>query len=184
MAGVRMKKKTLAILIPIIIIFVIAVLVLCSLGIYYFVSWVRFMMGGYNSLMRNELGNPDNYASVDASYQSAYYWASEGKVEIDSENFDDAEDLIYIDCLFKSSYDGSENIYFIQVIDSNTEILAQNGFFDEVSEGMTLSVRADFFMYMDNEFYFVASIECNGKTYLDFDQGMKNIVEYMNARKI
>ena len=49
--------------------------------------------------------------------------------------------------------------------------------------GEKISVKVSDFIYMDSEYFYVVQLEYNGKEYLNFEEGLKNLVDMMNKNK-
>ncbi len=127
---------------------------------------------GYNGIMREHLGNEDNYYAVDAvfcSYKEA-----------------DAHLYLYVTVEDKSAFDsseaGSEEIR-LELVGDNCDALAEFLAKEEICAGDRITVKCSTWIYMDSTFYYVAEIATQDKTFLSFDDGMKNITKYMNENK-
>ena len=79
----------------------------------------------------------------------------------------------------------SLDVYTVQfrLTDHNCNVLASNNFFTNVNIGQRICVRASDFIYMDSEYFLVAQLNYNGREYLSFDEGFKNIVDMMDQDK-
>ena len=127
---------------------------------------------GYNGIMREHLGNKDNYYAVDAifcSYKEA-----------------DTRLYLYVTVEDRSAFDsseaGSEEIR-LELVGDNCDALGESLAKDELCAGDRITVKCSTWIYMDSTFYYVAEIETQDKTVLSFDDGMKNITKYMNENK-
>ena len=127
---------------------------------------------GYNGIMREHLGNEDNYYTVEAIFRS----------------YKEAADRLYLyvtvedKSAFDSSEAGSEEIRLEEVGD-NCDVLGEFLAKEEICAGDGITVKCSTWIYMDSTFYYVAEIETQDKTFLSFDDGMKNIAKYMNDNK-
>ena len=63
--------------------------------------------------------------------------------------------------------------------DALSEILTK----EEIRDGDKITVRCSTWIYMDSTFYYVAEIKKQDKTFLSFDDGLKNIREYIDNNK-
>ena len=127
---------------------------------------------GYNRIMREHLGNEDNYYTVEAIFLS----------------YKEAADCLYLYVTVedKSAFDpseaGSEKIT-LEVVGDNCDVLGEFLAKEEICAGDEITVKCSTWIYMDSTFYYVAEIETQDKTFLSFDDGMKNIAKYMNNNK-
>ena len=128
--------------------------------------------GGYNAIMREHLGSKDNYHDVDAVFYS----------------YEKIDDFIYLHVTVedRSAFDLSEanskEIRLTLVGDSCAALLE---FFEnkEICEGDKITVKCSTLIYMDTTFYYIAEMKFQDKTLLSFDDGLKNIIEYMDSNK-
>ncbi len=123
--------------------------------------------GRYNSIMKRELSNIENYTEYTYTL-------------IEREKY---KDYVY---MIVTLAEADETIPYsdecrLEVIPANAEILKEKGFFDEVEPGDTLTIKADLFTYGDADFFFVASVKSENKSYLDEETAMYNIIKHMLA---
>ena len=127
---------------------------------------------GYNGIMREHLGNEDHYYAVEAIFCS----------------YKEADDRLYLyvsvedKSAFDSSEAGSKEIR-LEVVGENCDALGEFLANEEISAGDRITVKCSTWIYMDSTFYYVAEIETQDKTFLSFDDGMKNIAKYMNENQ-
>ena len=127
---------------------------------------------GYNGIMREHLSIVDNYDAMDAVFCS----------------YEEADDRLYLDVTiedksaFDSSEAGSEEIR-LELVGDNCDALGESLAKDELCAGDRITVKCSTWIYMDSTFYYVAEIETQDKTFLSFEDGMKNITKYMNENK-
>ena len=154
---------------------------------------------GYNGIMRNHLKNPDNYQACEVILEDFYYIVpstNEKKRDFTTNEFSN-NDIIF-DVSF---FNGIEELrpflggmpnpdipleeykFQFRVIKSNNRILLANGFFNQITVGEKISVRVSDFIYMDSDFFHIARLEYNGKEYLNFEEGLTNIIDMMNKNK-
>lgn len=74
----------------------------------------------------------------------------------------------------------SEEHIYLQLCKENNDILISGNFYDELSVGDNITVSATHFVYFDVGRNYVCSIKTENKTYLDFDEGLSNIVKMMD----
>ena len=127
---------------------------------------------GYNGIMREYLSNKDNYYTVDAilcSYKKV-----------------DDRIYLYVTVEDKSAFDpselNSEEVRF-ELVGDNCEILNECLTNNEIREGDKITVKCSIWIYMDSNFYYIAEIKCQEKTFLSFDDGLDNIVKYIENNK-
>ncbi len=125
------------------------------------------LWGGYNKIMRNELGDINNYTEYNCIIKNIVN--------------DNGEAFVVAELTAPDSAQPAE--YRLRVIEANASVLEENGFFDNVKSGDALQVRADLFTYGDTDFFFVASVKAGDRVYLNEETGMKNIVEMMSSNK-
>ncbi len=127
---------------------------------------------GYNGIMREHLCNEDNYYAVDATFCS----------------YKEVDDRLYLyvtvedKSAFDSSEAGSEEIR-LELVGDNCDIFGEFLAKEEICLGDRITVKCTTWIYMDSTFYYVAEIETQDKTFLSFDDGMENIIKYMDENK-
>ena len=127
---------------------------------------------GYNRVMREHLGNEDNYHVIDATFCS----------------YKETDDRIYLyvavkdKSVFDSSEVNSEEIR-LELVGDNCNVLSESLAQEEIREGDRITVKCSTWIYMDSTFYYVAEIKTQDKTVLSFDDGLNNIIKYMDDHK-
>lgn len=127
---------------------------------------------GYNGIMREHLGNEDNYYAVDAIFCSYK--------EVDSRIY------LFVSVDDKSAFDSSEansEEIRLELVGDNCDALGEFLAKEEICAGDRITVKCATWIYMDSTFYYVAEIKTKDKAFLLFDDGMKNITKYMNENK-
>ena len=154
---------------------------------------------GYNKIMRDHLKNSNNYQTREVFLKDFYYIdpsTNEKKRDFTAQEFSD-NDVIFEVSFFNSVEElrpflgGSPNEsipleeykFQFRVIKSNSKILLTNDFFNHITVGEKISVKVSDFIYMDNNYFYIAQLEYNGKEYLTFDEGLKNIVDMMDKNR-
>ena len=137
---------------------------------------------GYNKRMRDHLSDSENYQTIDVVLKDIYY--QDPKTYDIVYDFDPAE---ISDCniVFRVTDESSleKNELIFEVTPENHRILCENGFYEKVSTGEEITIKATTWIYMDGYFYFIASVEHDGVVYLDFEEGLKNITQMMKKNK-
>lgn len=127
---------------------------------------------GYNGIMREHLGNKDNYHNIEATFCS----------------YKEADDRVYLyvsvedNSAFDSSEVSSEEIR-LELVGDNCNVLSEVLAKEEIREGDRITVKCSTWIYMDSTFYYVAEMETQSQTLLSFDDGLKNIIKYVNDNK-
>lgn len=127
---------------------------------------------GYNGIMREYLGDEDNYSTIDATFCS----------------YKEADDRIYLYVTVedKSAFDSAEvnnEELGLELVGDNCDALGAFLAKEEICEGDSITVKCSTWIYMDSTFYYVAEIKIQDKTYLSFDDGLENIIKYMDDNK-
>ena len=153
---------------------------------------------GYNKIMRDYLSDSDNYRTVNVILDEIIYQDPRTYETIN--NFDPSKRF---DCvaIYQVSFETIEDVsYFFdfspdpnvpleeyrftfKVISDNNKVLCENGFYDKISIGDSICIRASNWDYMDGSFDYIAQIEYDGTEYLSFEEGLKNIIDMMNKNK-
>ena len=127
---------------------------------------------GYNGIMREHLGNEENYCDIEATFCS----------------YKETDDRIYLyvvvedKSVFDSSEVNSEEIR-LELVGDNCKALSEVLAKEEIREGDRITVKCSTWIYMDSTFYYVAEIKNQDKIFLSFDDGLKNITKYVNDNK-
>ena len=127
---------------------------------------------GYNRVMREHLGDKDNYYTFDVAFLS----------------YAQREDRIY---LYVTVDDGStidpsaesDETRVLQLVGKNCSAIGEILANAEICEGDKITVKCSAWIYMDSPFYYVAEIKVQDKVYLSFEDGFQNIVKYMDDNK-
>lgn len=150
---------------------------------------------GYNAIMYDHLSDEANYYTYQVRLLKAYYYDVDAREEIsvlppvDIDVTELPEVLLRVsETLDPSASESSEpenqwDEFSAQLTKENCQILAENGFFEDIAPEEVFEIRYSPFIYMDGEFFFVAEVVYNGKTYLDFDTGLSNIIKMMDGNR-
>ena len=152
---------------------------------------------GYNSIMRDHLSDQTNYSSYRGEICDIYYFDSENnKVSLRS-----SDEIPECDVVIEMTFDDRDTItkflgadpnpvwtldkykFAFDITKENNQILAQNGFYDTVAMNTSIEIIASSYIYMDSNFFFIAAVTYNETEYLNFDDGIQNIQEYINEHK-
>lgn len=127
---------------------------------------------GYNGIMREHLSNEENYCDIEATFCS----------------YKETDDRIYLYVVVedKSAFDSSEvnsEEIRLELVGDNCKALSEVLAKEEIREGDRITVKCSTWIYMDSTFYYVAEIKNQDKIFLSFDDGLKNITNYVNDNK-
>ena len=145
-------------------------LLLFLLAIFFTLSMTA--CSGYNGIMREHLSNKDNYYDVDAIFCS--YKKVDDRI------------YLYVTVEEKSAFDPSESNNEknrLELVGDNCDILEGYLVNNEICEGDKITVKCSTWIYMDSNFYYIAEIKGQEKMFLSFDDGLDNIVKYIENNK-
>lgn len=156
---------------------------------------------GFNGIMYRDLSDESYYKTCEAKFLNAYYYDTKTRERISILSSPDTDLSDLSDILFDVTFFEYEDVrpfygtnpdrekpleeYIIslEVIHENLKLLMDNGFFEEVLLDETIQICASRLIYMDTNFFFIAEVTYNGKTYLDFETGFSNIIKMMDANR-
>ena len=127
---------------------------------------------GYNGIMREHLSNEDNYYVIDATFCS--YKETDNRI------------YLYVSVEDKSAFDSSEmnsKEIRLELVGDNCNVFSEFLAKEEIYEGDRITVKCSTWIYMDSTFYYVAELKTQSQTFLSFDDGLKNIIKYVNNNK-
>ncbi len=78
-------------------------------------------------------------------------------------------------------YDGYRKAYYY-FVDTSIKVLEETGFYDDIKTDTVIKFTVNDYIGWDGWDYPVFAVEMNGKTYLDFETGYENIINYVKAR--
>lgn len=154
---------------------------------------------GFNKIMREHLSDPDNY--YEFTIEVARVYTYDGNADSYENRYTDvtspadinldAADLFYIDGkVISGNYEFVDGEYYEEQNETQFEFsranvlhLLSTEFYDIVKIGDILTIRSTMWIYGDREWQYVAEIKLNDTVYLGFDEGLQNIIDYMNANK-
>ena len=127
---------------------------------------------GYNGIMREHLSNEDNYRDIEATFCS----------------YKETDDRIYLYVVVedKSAFDSSEmnsKEIRLELVGDNCNVFSEFLAKEEIYEGDRITVKCSTCIYMDSTFYYVAELKTQSQTVLSFNDGLKNIIKYVNDNK-
>ena len=127
---------------------------------------------GYNLIMREHLCNENNYYNVEATFCS----------------YNEAGDRIwlYVSVEDKSAFDSSEKNseeIRLELVGDNCNVLNEVLAKENLQAGDRITVKCSTWIYMDSTFYYIAELKTQTQTLLSFEDGLKNIKNYVNSHK-
>ena len=145
-----------------IVLFLLAIAVLLSIT----------ACSGYNGIMREHLSNENNYYAINATFCS--YKKVDDRI------------YMYVTIEDKSAFDASEansKEIRLELVGDNCDALSEVLTKGAICDGDKITVRCSTWIYMDSTFYYVAEMKIQDETILSFDDGLKNIINYMGDNK-
>lgn len=150
---------------------------------------------GYNSIMTDHLTNPENYKSYEGIICGIFYTNDnhERIYDLTSDDFKNQDVMLTIQfdspesvqAFLGSSVSSDQDLtaysFNLEITKANNRILIDNGFYDAVTTNTPINIIASDFIYMDGNFFYIASISYNGTEYLSFDVGFENIKKMIHA---
>ena len=127
---------------------------------------------GYNGIMREHLSNEENYCDIEATFCS--YKETDDRI------------YLYVAVEDKSAFDSSEvnsEEIRLELVGDNCKALSEVLAKEEIREGDRITVKCSTWIYMDSIFYYVAELKTQSQTLLSFDDGLQNIIKYMDDNK-
>ena len=152
---------------------------------------------GYNSIMWDHLSDKINYNSYRGKICDIYYLDAENKrtslllsdefpecdvvIELTFDDLDTIKKFLAAEPNPEWSLDKYK--FAFDITKENNQILKENGFYDTIAMNTLIEITASSYIYMDSNFFFVAAVAYNETEYLNFEDGIHNIQEYINERK-
>ena len=153
---------------------------------------------GYNKIMRDHLSDSNNYATFEVILNDICYLDSNTHQFVSNSNVSESSKGSAYFCVQFETYENvavfiggdpnkdipiEEFVINFEITEENNKILYENGFYDDFALGDRITIAASHWIYMDTEFFYIAQVEYRGKVYLNFEEGLRNIVEMMNNDK-
>lgn len=168
-----------------------------TISCFFMLLFLLVSCSGYNSLMREHLTDATNYNSYRGEICDIYYFDSENKKVslLSSDGF--SQYNVVIEVTF-TDYDTVKKFlgaepnperalndfkFQFQITKENNQLLIANGFYDAIAMNAPIDITSSGLIYMDSNFFFIAAITYNETEYLPFEDGIKNIEEYISAHK-
>ncbi len=164
---------------------------------FFILQFLLLSCSGYNSQMQNHLTDATNYDSYRGEICDIYYFDSENKkvsmlssdgfsqydavIEVTFENYDTVKKFLGAKPNPEWALDDFR--FQFKITKENNQILTENGFYDAIAMNTPIDITTSSLIYMDSDFFFIAAINYNETEYLRFEDGIKNIQEFINTHK-
>ena len=140
---------------------------------------------GYNKKMRNHLSDSASYCEYTVEVQ-----------EIAISQYDSNKLGVFVKFYTKeevAKFHGvsAENLtlnpedYLItlEIIGDNINKACDNGLMEEIQSGDVIEVVTSNWIYMDGDFFYIIGLSKDNKVYLNKDEGLQNLISYMDENK-
>ena len=140
---------------------------------------------GYNKIMRNHLSDPSSFCEYIVEVQ-----------EIAISQYDSNRLGVFVKFFSKEEYAkfngvSAENItlapedylIILEIRGDNFKEVCDNGLMEEIQPGDIIEVVASNWIYMDGDFFYIIGLSKDNKEYLNKDEGLQNLIDYMNENK-
>jgi len=147
------------------------------------------MCDGYNDIMRKHLSNKDNYYFCSFIVSDVRVSDDNGFISIVDKigtDYNFNYDRYYFYGKLKILDDTSQKEYQlrVKVIGENVNILVESGLLNNSSFlTKTFYIHTSMWTYMDGDSNILASLSDESTSYLDFETGLQNNIEYFNNNK-
>lgn len=137
---------------------------------------------GYNDVMYKSLSDPTCYKSSIVLVDTITSYDHKTVVQEFPKDIPDNVDLVEIEGRYDTTL-SNENQLRVKVIGENISVLLQNGFFKDFVPKDYIEIQYSNFIYMDTQYYYVASLSYQKKEYISFEVGLKNIITLMDNNR-
>ena len=140
---------------------------------------------GYNKIMRNHLSDSSSFCEYTVEVQ---------KIAISQ--YDSDKLVVFVKFFSKEEYAkfngvSAENLILspedylitLEIIGDNFKEVCDNGLMEEIQLGDIIEVVASNWIYMDGDFFSIIGLSKDNKEYLNKDEGLQNLIDYMNENK-
>ena len=140
---------------------------------------------GYNKIMRNHLSDASSYCEYIVEVQEiaiSQYDSKRLDVFVD---FFNKEEVAKFNGVSAENLTLSQEDYLItlEIIGDNIKEVCNNGLMNEIQPGDIIEVVASNWIYMDGDFFYIIGLSKDNKEYLNKDEGLQNLITYMNENK-
>ena len=138
--------------------------------------------GGYNGIMYDYLSDEENYKSFQVKVMEICYRDNgEVALKVTFEKYEDVQGFYGLEPDTERPLE--DYVFSLEINVENSKLLSENGFFEVVTEGDIIQVRATDWIYMDGFFFYIAEVNYNGVEYLNLEDGIKNIIRMMDGER-
>ena len=74
-------------------------------------------------------------------------------------------------------------LIILEIRGDNFKEVCDNGLMEEIQPGDIIEVMASNWIYMDGNFFYIIGLSKDNKEYLNKDEGLQNLIDYMNENK-
>lgn len=152
----------------------------------------------YNKILYRRLSDPEWYDEFSMVVKGFEYWdddAWEEREYTPDITLEESDQLFIVVCCdsretFIDFYGGisdettnemiNKDDIALMVCNENNNVLIKNGFYEEINIGDTITVWTTHFVYFDVTRIYMCGLKTQDKTYLEFDEGLSNIVKMMD----
>ncbi len=132
---------------------------------------------GFNHIMKKELSNPESYGTFTVTISDIKSVDDGAYIYVTFASYDDVQ--LFLGSTPNKERPLEEYQSRLEVTAENNKLLTDSGFYNIVKVGDTITVRASHFIYMDGDFFYIASVTVGDTEYLNFDKGLDNIIKMM-----
>ena len=135
--------------------------------------------------MRNHLSDPNSYCEYIVEVQ-----------EIAVSQYDSNKLGVFVKFFSKEEYAkfngvSAESITFnqedylitLEIIGDNIKEVYDNGLMEEIQPKDIIEIVASNWIYMDGDFFYIIGLSKDKKEYVNKDEGLQNLIDYMNKNK-
>lgn len=169
--------------------------------IWFITLYILLLTGctGYNNILYDHLSDEKNYLQVTGKIHEIYYYKNSVKKtwQVSSDFKLDVESTIFVSLQFdketylkfsgtssmSDDFDYTTNYIDFELIQLNTNILIDNSFFESISYGDDLTIKASNLIYMDTTYFVAIQLIHDDLVYLATDDGLSNFIVYMNENR-
>ena len=140
---------------------------------------------GFNKIMRNYLSDPSSFCEYIVEVQ-----------EIAISQYDSNRLGVFVKFFSKEEYakfngvpaenfilSPEDYLITLEIIGYNIKEVCDNGLMEEIKAGDVIEVIASNWIYMDGDFFYIIGLNKDNKEYLNVDEGLQNLITYMNENK-
>ena len=140
---------------------------------------------GYNKKMRNHLSDSASYYEYTVEVQEiAFSQYDSNKLGV-FVKFYTKEEVAKFHGVSAENLTLNPEDYLItlEIIGDNINEACDNGLMEEIQSGDVIEVVASNWIYMDGDFFYIIGLSKDNKEYLNKDEGLQNLIIYINENK-